>query len=162
MSLPLCNFSIAAVLKAISIYDWLGGPTLITDAQAEPIVWLQSNIAIDTNAGVSLDPTSIDFGSTPVVTPEPSTLLLLLPLLGLAFGMRRSPNDAEVNRAANVLEVGPDERQQMRKFYFRERTQNREANLRLVKAFAVFFLKCLAIALVVWACLQTWTERLPH
>ena len=75
------QLSINAVLKAIGIYDWLGGPTLITDAQSEPIVWAQSNMAIDTNTGVSLDPTSIDFGSTPISTPEPSTLLLLLPVL---------------------------------------------------------------------------------
>jgi len=87
------QLSIDAVLKAISIYDWLGGPTLITDAQAEPIVWAQSNMAIDTGASVSLTPTSINFGNTPISTPEPSTLWMLLPLalvgLRLAFTRRK-------------------------------------------------------------------------
>ena len=74
------QLSINAVLKAISIYVWPGGPTAITSQQEEPIVWAQSEIAIDTRVSVSLSPTSIDFGEQPIVsTSEPSTLLLLLP-----------------------------------------------------------------------------------
>jgi hypothetical protein len=78
------QLSIDSVLKAISLYVWPGGPTAITSEQAEPIVWEQSMIAIDTRVSVSISPTSIDFGPTPITTPEPSTLLLLFfPLLAL-------------------------------------------------------------------------------
>ncbi len=87
------QLSIDSVLKAISIYVWPGGPTLITDQQSEPIVFAQSEMAIDTNTGVSLSPTSIDFGPTPVVTPEPSTILLCLAGLvwSLAFSVKKQP-----------------------------------------------------------------------
>ena len=72
------QLSINSVLKAISVYLWLGGPTLITDAQSEPVVWWQSETAIDTRVSVSLSPSSIDFGDTPVSTPEPMTMLLVV------------------------------------------------------------------------------------
>ncbi len=73
----------------------------------------------------------------------------------------RSPNHNEVDRAADILEVGDNERQQMQAFYRRERTQNREANIKLLKALGVTLLKIIAVSLIAWACLQTWTERLP-
>src|ERR1700757_4478430 len=41
------QLSIDAVLKAIGLYAFPGGPTMITDELAEPIVWQQSRIAID-------------------------------------------------------------------------------------------------------------------
>lgn len=76
------QLSINAVLRAISIYVWDGGPTLITSEKEEPIVWQQSRIAIDTRVSAVLDPTAIDFGEVAVVTPEPGTILLLLAGLG--------------------------------------------------------------------------------
>src|SRR5437763_915193 len=47
------QLSIDAVIKAIGLYVWDGGPTTITSAQAEPLVWVQSNIAIDDRLTVS-------------------------------------------------------------------------------------------------------------
>lgn len=72
------QLSIDAVLRAISLYEFPGGPTRITSQAAEPIVWVQSEIAIDDRASVTLTPGSIDFGSQPVVTPEPSEWILIL------------------------------------------------------------------------------------
>ena len=67
-----------AVLRAITLYVWTGGPTSISSATLEPVVWTQSTIAINPDATVSLTPTSLDFGKELVVsTPEPSLLLLL-------------------------------------------------------------------------------------
>src|SRR5882724_3234141 len=91
------QLSINAVLKAISIYLWDGGPALITDETSEPIVWQQSRIAIDTRVGVQLDPPFIDFGETQIATisaPEPSTLAFLLVAFGymaLIIKNRRRP-----------------------------------------------------------------------
>ena len=72
------ELSIESVLRAISLYAWEGGPTTITDESAEPIVWAQSRIAIDDRLTVSFTPESLDFGSQPVVTPEPTEWILML------------------------------------------------------------------------------------
>jgi len=86
-----------AVLKAITLYVWPGGPTMIT-VGGEELVWVQSNIAIDTTLSVGFSADSLNFGSQPVVTPEPDVLLLLLIALVVALpvpmlirsGLRRS------------------------------------------------------------------------
>jgi hypothetical protein len=76
--------------------------------------------------------------------------------------MYSTPNEKEVERAINGLGIEDDwDKNNIRNFYRRERTQNREANVKLLKALGVFALKVLVIGLLVWACLQTWTERLP-
>jgi hypothetical protein len=68
-----------------------------------------------------------------------------------------------VERAADVLEIDEPERTKMHAFYHRERVQDREANIKLLKAVARVFFKCLVVALIGWAFLQTFkTERLPH
>src|SRR5947207_12297023 len=72
------QLSIDALLQAIGLYVWDGGPTTITSAQAEPLVWVQSNIAIDDRLTVSITPGSLDFGSQPVATPEPEAWILIL------------------------------------------------------------------------------------
>lgn len=140
------QLSIDAVLKAIGIYVWPGGPTQITDAQNEPIVFVQSEMAIDTGAGVSLSPTSIDFGSVPVSTPEPSSaLLLLLPLCGLVF-LTRSASERDVEKAIEALEIDDeDEKQKIRNYYRRDRAQNRAANIALIKALGRLFLRTLLV-----------------
>lgn len=51
---------------------------MITDEASEPIVWIQSRIAIDDRLTVTLTPGSLDFGSQPVVTPEPEEWILIL------------------------------------------------------------------------------------
>src|SRR6266403_3265120 len=57
------ELSVDAVLKAISLYVWPGGPTLITFG-GEPIVWAQANVAIDPNLTVSFGPSHLlDLGS---------------------------------------------------------------------------------------------------
>ena len=128
------QLSIDAVLKAISIYVWPEGPTLITDAQSEPVVWWQSETAIDTRASLSLSPTSIDFGDTPISTPEPSTLLLLVPLFGLIFVRSRGTSPQDVEVAIKALEIDdPYEKDAIRAFYNRERVQDRVANIKLLK-----------------------------
>jgi hypothetical protein len=76
------QLSIDAVLRAIGLYVYPGGPTAITGESAEPIVWEQSRIAIDDRATVSITLGSLDFGSQPVVTPEPEVRILML--MGLA------------------------------------------------------------------------------
>ena len=70
------ELSIESVLKAIGLYVWDGGPTSITK-DGEPIVWLQSHIAIDPRLTVGFDTAAINFGEQPVVTPEPATLVLV-------------------------------------------------------------------------------------
>ncbi len=90
--------------------------------------------------------------------------MLLLPLLGFAFiggKYYRTPSEKDVDHAADALEIDAPERHQMHGYYRLERVQDRAANIKLLKALGVFFLKCLAIGLVAWACLQTWTERIP-
>jgi hypothetical protein len=82
------ELSIESVLRAISLYAWDGGPTMITSEQAEPVVWIQSRIAIDDRLTVSFTPSSLDFGSEPVATPEPAGWILLL--IGLAAFFRGS------------------------------------------------------------------------
>ena len=79
------TLSIESVLRAIGLYVWEGGPTSITSEKDEPIVWLQSHIAIDPRLSVGFDTAAINFGEQPVVTtPEPATLgVLLLALVGL-------------------------------------------------------------------------------
>src|SRR4029077_135096 len=72
-----------AVLKAITLYMWPGGPSSITSDHGEfSIVWLQSNVAIDLNLSVGTSTGGLDFGTQAV--PEPSTLILgLMGLVGL-------------------------------------------------------------------------------
>jgi len=77
------ELSIESVLRAVSLYVWEGGPTTITSESAEPVVWAQSRVAIDDRLTVSFTPGSLDFGSQPVATPEPSGWLGLL--LGFAL-----------------------------------------------------------------------------
>jgi len=85
-SLESLNLSIESVLRAIGLYVWVGGPTSITSASAEPLVWLQSTIAIDPSLTVGLSPSSLYFGSkeVPVSTAEPTPFTLAL--LGLGLG----------------------------------------------------------------------------
>ena len=77
------ELSIESVLRAIGLYVWDGGPTSITK-DGEPIVWLQSHIAIDPRLTVGFDTAAINFGEvpvngvTPLATPEPMTLVLVL------------------------------------------------------------------------------------
>jgi hypothetical protein len=69
-----------SVLRAIDLYLWAGVP--ISSATLQPLVWLQSTIAINPDATVGITPSRIDFGEAPVNTPEPSVMLLFV--LGLA------------------------------------------------------------------------------
>jgi hypothetical protein len=73
----------------------------------------------------------------------------------------RSPSRKEIDRAADVLEIGDSDRSNMHNFYRRERMQNREANIKLLKALGIFALKVIGISLAAWALFQTWEERLP-
>ena len=75
------ELSIESVLRAIGLYVWDGGPTEITK-DGEPIVWLQSHIAIDPRLTVGFDTAAINFGEV-AVTPEPMTLVLVL--MGLVW-----------------------------------------------------------------------------
>jgi hypothetical protein len=87
---PLCTYCGAvsltysedSVLKAITLYLWPGGPANISSEALEPIVWIQSKIAINPDATVTVTPSALDFGevlvSDPVSTPEPSVLLLFV------------------------------------------------------------------------------------
>jgi hypothetical protein len=79
-----------AVLKAITFYE--GQDKRITDTDA-PIVFAQSNIAIDPNAGVGLSPNALYFGT--VATPEPATWALLLAGLLWVFAFTRKPKQRE-------------------------------------------------------------------
>jgi len=76
------ELSIESVLRAIGLYVWDGGPTEITK-DGEPIVWLQSHIAIDPRLTVGFDTAAINFGEVAVATPEPMTLVLVL--MGLVW-----------------------------------------------------------------------------
>jgi hypothetical protein len=95
------QLSIDAVLRAISLYEFPDGPTRITSQAAEPIVWLQSTVAIDDRVSVSLTPGSIDFGSEPIVTPEPGEWILILTGL-TAFVMTRGL----LRRSTKVMDCG--------------------------------------------------------
>jgi hypothetical protein len=92
------QLSIDSVLRAIGLYAYPGGPTMITDEASEPVVWEASRIAIDDRLTVSFTPGSLDFGSQPVATPEPAGWILLLTGLG-ACAIRRS-------RAPQATEAG--------------------------------------------------------
>ena len=92
------QLSIDAVLKAIGLYAYPGGPTTITSESAEPIVWDQSRIAIDDRLTVGFTPGSLDFGSQPAATPEPAGWILLLTGLGVCT-IRR-------NRTRQATEAG--------------------------------------------------------
>jgi hypothetical protein len=83
------TLSIESVLKVISLYVWDGGPTLVTNQNEFPIVWLQSRIAIDPRLSGELSPASINFGEVlvdPVGVPEPATYVgVVLGLVGLSL-----------------------------------------------------------------------------
>jgi hypothetical protein len=84
-----------SVLRAIWIEATYFGEKWCDRKNCE-IMWSQSNIAIDDRASLTITPSSIDFGSVPVVVaPEPSSLLLTgIGLLGIAAFCslrRRSP-----------------------------------------------------------------------
>jgi hypothetical protein len=70
------DLSIQAVLRAIGIYVFSGGPKQINEACC-PAVWAQSTIAIDPNAGGVITPTALAFAD-PVATPEPGVLLFVI------------------------------------------------------------------------------------
>ncbi len=85
------ELSMESVLRAISLYVWPGGPTLVTNQKEFPVVWDQSRIAIDPRLTVTLDPGALDFGSAEVreSVPEPGTWLLVLAgLLWVPVGKR--------------------------------------------------------------------------
>jgi hypothetical protein len=75
------QLSIDAVLRAIGLYVFPGGPTEIVNEQLTPIPFLQSEIAIDDRLTVSITPGGLDFGSQPVATPEPEEWILILTAL---------------------------------------------------------------------------------
>jgi uncharacterized protein (TIGR03382 family) len=84
-----------AVLKAVSLYVWPGGPAAITSESEEPVVWAQSRVAIDPNATVSLDPGTIDFGQVPVPEPPVWTMCLAALTTFSWLWMRRRPSNAQ-------------------------------------------------------------------
>jgi hypothetical protein len=86
-----------SVLRAISLYVWDGGPTLISSESLEPVVWIQSRIAINPNLTVTLTPASLDFGNVPVATPEPAGWILLLTGLGACAIRNRAPQATEAD-----------------------------------------------------------------
>jgi hypothetical protein len=72
-----------SVLKAITLYCcWDGSPTIISSEALEPVVWIQSRIAINPNLTVTFTPGSRDFGDVPVATLEPEVKILML--MGMA------------------------------------------------------------------------------
>jgi hypothetical protein len=92
------QLSIDAVLRAIGLYAYPGGPTMITSELAEPIVWDQSWVAIDDRLTVSLTPGNLDFGSQPVATPEPAGWILVLTgLRACAIRRSRTPQATEAD-----------------------------------------------------------------
>lgn len=97
------QLSIDAVLRAIGLYVWDGGPTTITDEASEPVVWIQSRIAIDDRLTVSFATGSLDFGSQPVATPEPSGWLGLLVGFALLATWQLMTRNA---RLRNMLLIG--------------------------------------------------------
>jgi len=70
------DLSIAAVLRAITLYDYPGTKSLTEDCCVA--VWAQSKIAIDPAASVIISPAALYFGEVPVTTPEPEIGLLVL------------------------------------------------------------------------------------
>jgi hypothetical protein len=80
------DLSIQSVLKAVSLYVWPGGPTVVTkDENTFLLVWAQSRIAINPDLTVGLSTDHLDFGEQPVSTPENSSLLYLIGTLGLGL-----------------------------------------------------------------------------
>src|SRR5262249_54149402 len=79
--------STESVLKAITLYFWPGGPSLVDTEQNFPVVWAQSRVAIDTTLSVGFNTARLDLGEQPVVnTPEPGTWLgVVLGLVALAM-----------------------------------------------------------------------------
>lgn len=71
------DLSVAAVLRAIELYDFSGGPKQITFACC-PAVWAQSTVAIDPNAGGVITPSALYFGDVVIATPEPGIGIFLL------------------------------------------------------------------------------------
>jgi hypothetical protein len=99
------TLSIESVLKVISLYVWDGGPTLVTNQNEFPIVWLQSRIAIDPRLSGELGPASINFGEVPVDpvgVPEPATYVgIVLGMVGLSlmrWGYTRPMSDRMTTR----------------------------------------------------------------
>jgi len=68
------ELSIESVLRAITI----DAQRYVGFADTCPITWLQSRIAIDPNASVTITPSSLYFGEVAVSTPEPLAWLLIL------------------------------------------------------------------------------------
>lgn len=88
------TLSFAAVLRAIWLEETLLGATTITDSTDEPFPFIQSTIAIDDRVSIEVfvngvlyqNGEVINFGDVPVVSPEPSTILLFtIALLSLAL-----------------------------------------------------------------------------
>ena len=84
-----------AVLRAISLYLFPGGPSCVCSETVMAGPWIQSRIAINPDATVSVDPSAIVFADTLVATPEPSVLVLMvlgsLVLLGTLALRRVTP-----------------------------------------------------------------------
>jgi len=81
-SLESLQLSMESVLKAIGLYVWEGGPSSITSETAEPLVFLQSRIAINPALTVELSTSNLYFGEQSVTVPEPTILTFLLLVLG--------------------------------------------------------------------------------
>ena len=84
--------SMDAVLRAITLYVWPGGPAEITSKRDNPIVWAQSKVAIDLGLSGGFDTAVVNFGEVQVVsTPEPRALVLmglvLLVMIGFSIGL---------------------------------------------------------------------------
>ena len=73
-----------------------------------------------------------------------------------------SPSPRDVEIAIEVLGIDDEkDANNIRNFYKRERVQNREANVKLLKAIGRVLIKSAVILLIIWAFFQTWTERIP-
>lgn len=106
------TLSIESVLRAISLYVWDGGPTLVTNQHDFPLVWLVSHIAVDPRLSGGLGPSSVNFGEQPVQpvkgngvpgsVPEPATYVgIVLGLVGLSlmrWGYERPMSDRMTTR----------------------------------------------------------------
>jgi len=76
------QLSIDAVLKAINLEQSFG-LTYCSDSTC-PIVWAQSNIAIDDRVGITLNPPALNFGAdSPVGTPEPPMISYVFAIAGV-------------------------------------------------------------------------------